>query len=218
MILEFLSYKYFINSILLMGKNSIIFTGHASSGKSTAAQTTAKAFGLKFYDGGDILKLLAKDMGYSPEGKDWWDTKEGMEFFALRKKDSSFDKKVDEKFIEILDKGNCAITSWTMAWLYKGEALRIWMSATLQERANRMAVRDKIHSSDAKEIVKERDHINEELYKKLYGIKFGQDFKPFDILMDTTKMTQKEVSENLIHDLKRILKKIPKSTSSSPNL
>lgn len=194
-----------------MGKNAIIFTGPASSGKSTIAKTIAKKFGLRFYDGGDILKLLAKEMGYDPSKKDWWDTREGMEFLAVRKKDSSFDKKVDDKINEVLEKGNCIVTSWTQAWLYKGDAVKIWVSATPNERAKRMAERDGIDIEKAHDIIKERDKRNRDHFLKLYKIKFGEDYKPFDIVMDTSKLKQKEVTDILTKDLRALLKRIPKS-------
>src|SRR3712207_8862838 len=43
----------------------------------------------------------------------------------FRSSDSSFDKKVDEKLIEIVKKGRAVITSYTLPWLVSEESIII---------------------------------------------------------------------------------------------
>jgi len=63
----------------------IIFSAKASTGKSTVAKAIAKKYKLDFYDGGDVLKMVAKDEGYKvSESKDWWEIEEARRFMKKR--------------------------------------------------------------------------------------------------------------------------------------
>jgi cytidylate kinase len=175
----------------------IIISGLAGVGKTTLARRIAKRYKLKFYCGGDILKKVAIQEGYKPGGKDWWDSKEGMRFLSLRKDDLSFDRKLDEELLKLAKKGNAVFTSWTLPWLFKG-GIKIWLSASPQERARRVARRDKISFNKALRIVRERDEQNKELYQKLYGIKLGEDFTPFNYVLDTEKFSARD-AERIVY-------------------
>src|ERR1051325_2288289 len=96
-------------------KFSIVVSGWPAVGKTTMARELAKEFGLAHYNGGDILKMLAAEKGYSTDASksDWWDTREAKKFMAERKRDPSFDKKVDRRLAEILKKESAVITSYT---------------------------------------------------------------------------------------------------------
>ena len=104
---------------------SIIISGWPAVGKTTIACKLAEEFDIAMYNGGDILKMLAQDKGYSVKRDDWWDTMEAKKFMEERKSDSSFDKKVDEKLIEIVKKGGAVITSYTLPWLVSEEPIII---------------------------------------------------------------------------------------------
>src|SRR5438105_4844950 len=97
------------------------------------------------YNGGDILKILAAEKGYSTRRDDWWDTTEAKKFMQERKSDPTFDKKVDKKLVEIVRRGSVVITSYTLPWLVKEESvLKLWLRGSPENRAKRMANRDTI--------------------------------------------------------------------------
>ena len=54
--------------------------GMAGSGKSSLAKKIAEKYHLKYYSGGDTLKKVAYDMGYSVSTKGWWETNSGLKF------------------------------------------------------------------------------------------------------------------------------------------
>src|SRR5690242_11936823 len=99
---------------------SIVISGWPAVGKTTMASEIAKEFNFKSYNGGDILKMLARDKGYSVSKNDWWDTEEAKRFMAQRKTDPNFDKQVDEKLVEIVKTEKAVITSYTLPWLVEG--------------------------------------------------------------------------------------------------
>jgi cytidylate kinase len=170
---------------------SIVISGWPAVGKTTIACKLADEFDIAVYNGGDILKMLAEDKGYSIKRDDWWDTSEAKKFMEERKSDPSFDKKVDEKLIEIVKKGGAVITSYTLPWLVPEESIiiKFWLRGSPENRAKRMANRDGISFEEAKKITKLRDEENKRIYYSLYGFRFGEDLTAFDYVLNTDRLS-----------------------------
>lgn len=173
---------------------SVIISGPPAVGKTTVAKGLAKEFGLTYLSGGDALKELAKEQGFDSEGDDWWDTEDGMKFLNQRKENSEFDKKVDEKLIELFNEGDKVITSYTLPWLVK-DGIKIWLEGSHQISANRMKTRDNMTKEDALEITKQRYDENKVLYKKLYNFDYGKDMSVFDKVINTNELNAEQVFE-----------------------
>ena len=165
-------------------KTTIVISGWPAVGKTTIAAEIAKEFDFKVYNGGDILKLLAGDRGYSISGNDWWDTEQAKKFMAERKANLYFDKQVDQKLVEIVRLGKAVITSYTLPWLVQ-DAIKFWLKGSQDNRAKRMAKRDNLSLLQAKKIIKIRDDENKNIYRKLYGFNFGKDLNVFDFSLNT---------------------------------
>lgn len=174
-----------------MSRFSIVISGWPAVGKTTIAGELAVEFGLATYNGGDILKMLAHERGYSNATSrgDWWDTREAKEFMEERKRDPTFDKKVDERLAEILKKESAVITSYTLPWLVKNDSvIKFWLKGSPKNRAARMANRDGIAVQDAEKIVTMRDAENVKIYKNLYDFDFGDDLSVFDYALNTDRL------------------------------
>ena len=163
---------------------SFVISGWPAVGKTTIAAELAKEFRLEIYNGGDILKMLAGEKGYSISGKDWWDTEDAKKFMTERKSNPCFDKEVDQRLVEIVKKGNVVITSYTLPWLVQ-DAVKFWLKGSQSNRAKRMAYRDNISFEDAKNIIKIRDEDNIKIYRETYGFNFGEDLSVFDFALNT---------------------------------
>ncbi|HVD08565.1 MAG TPA: cytidylate kinase family protein [Nitrososphaeraceae archaeon] len=181
---------------------SVVISGSAAVGKTTLAYALAKEFGFKLYNGGDILKEIARQEGYVISGYDWWDSDEAIGFMKERKKNPVFDKQVDEKLINITKKGSVIITSHTLPWLAT-ESITFWLSASQEKRSERMSQRDKITVTDALRIVKMRDRENKKIYKKIYGSDFGDSLEVFDFMINTEILTL----DSLVYLCKEIIKR-----------
>jgi CMP/dCMP kinase len=172
---------------------SIVISGWPAVGKTTIACKLADEFDIVMYNGGDILKMLAEeDKGYSVKRDDWWDTIEAKKFMEERKSDPSFDKKVDDKLIQIVKKGGAVITSYTLPWLVEDESviiIKFWLRGSPENRAKRMANRDGISFAEAKRITKLRDEENKRIYYRLYGFRFGEDLTVFDYVLNTDRLS-----------------------------
>jgi cytidylate kinase len=174
----------------------ICLAGLTACGKSTVARRLAEKYRLKYVSGGTVLKELALRMGYKSQERGWWETTEGMRFLDQRLRDPRFDKQVDEELLNWAQRGNVVLDSWTMAWLSKS-GFKIWLEVSPQERAKRLASRDRVSLREAEKIIKEKDGKTKQIYERLYGFKLGEDFSPFDLILDTEQLSPKEVFDTL---------------------
>jgi cytidylate kinase len=170
----------------------VCISGMAGTGKSTLAKKLAQKYKLKYYSGGDALKELAKDEGYNPSSRGWWESPEGLSFLKKREKNLKFDKAVDEKLLEYAQQENVLLDSWAMPWLLR-TGFKIWLVASEEKRAERIAKRDKIAVKKALQVLKEKEARTTAIYKKLYGFRLGEDFDPFNLVLDTDNLDAGEV-------------------------
>ena len=183
---------------------SIVVSGPPAIGKTTVAKGLAKEFNLNYLSGGDILKELANEQGFSSSGDDWWDTEDGMKFLNQRKENPEFDKKVDEKLIQLFENGNVVITSYTLPWLIDS-GIKLWLSGTVENSAKRMQNRDKMDESSALEVVTKRFNENKLIYKNLYNFEFGDDLSVFDKIIETDGKNAEEVLEIAKSNVRELL-------------
>ena len=188
----------------------ICISGMAGTGKSTLSKKLAEKYNLKCYSGGDALKELAKAEGYDVSCQGWWESLEGLNFLKERVIDPKFDKAVDAKFLEYAQQGNVLLDSWTMPWLLK-EGFKIWLMGSIEKRATRVAERDKITLNEAFKVLEEKESRTKAIYKKLYGFALGEDFAPFDLVLDTDNLNAEEVFEVLCRVIDDVVLSVPKS-------
>jgi cytidylate kinase len=184
----------------------ICIAGLTASGKSTVARRLADKFGLRYYSGGAALKELAFKMGYKAYDRGWWETAEGMRFFEQRLRDARFDKQVDAELLKAAEQGNVVLDSWTMPWLSK-VGFKIWIEVSAEERARRLARRDKVSVEEAEKVLSEKDDKTKLVYEQLYGFKLGEDYSPFDLVLDTERLSSDETFETLCLVVKRLVLK-----------
>ncbi len=180
---------------------ALIISGKPAAGKTTIARIIAKELGIDTIGGGDILKELAKQHGYSPTGEEWWDTEEGIRFLRQREADPEFDKEADRLMEKRIDSGNIVITSYTAPWLFK-KGFKVWLACSKITRAERMSKRDNTTVKKTKETVDVRDKENYRLYKNLYKIEFGEDLSPFDLVIDTADKNPGAIARTIIETIK----------------
>jgi len=181
----------------ILGKKIVIcISGMAGTGKSTLSKKLAKKYNLKRYSGGDALKELAKSEGYDASREGWWESPEGLNFLKVRLDDPKFDKAVDAKLLDYAKQGNVLLDSWTMPWLLKN-GFKIWLMASIEKRAARVAQRDGITVDEAFRVLEQKEARTKSIYKELYGFVLGEDFSPFDLVLDTDNLNAEEVFEVL---------------------
>ena len=189
-------------------ENSVVLCicGLAGSGKSTLARRVAERYQLRYYSGGDALMALALEQGYSPLERGWWESKEGLSFLEKRGKDPRFDEAIDRKQLEMAEKGNVVFDSWTMPWLLK-KGFKIWLEASSEKRAQRIAGRDRISFEEALEALNQKEKQTRAIYRKMYGFGLGEDFEPFNFVLDTETLNAEEVFQVLCMVIENVVLK-----------
>jgi cytidylate kinase len=187
------------------GKKPVIcICGMAGSGKSTVARRIARHYGLRYSSGGDALKAVAAEMGYKVTGEGWWETEEGIRFLDERLRNPEIDRRVDEKQLEWAEEGGIVFDSWALPWLLKG-GFKVWLEASEEVRAKRIAGRDGLSFEDALRFLREKEARTKMLYRELYGFKLGEDFSPFHMIIDVNLLSKEEVFEALRMVLDRLV-------------
>ncbi len=185
-------------------KMSIVISGWPAVGKTTIAENLAKDFNLKLWNGGDILKMMAYERGYSSSlNHDWWDTEEAAKFMKERNDNPNFDREVDNRLIELVKEGNVVITSYTLPWI-SDATINFWLQGSVDNRSKRMSMRDKIDINTAKKIVQRRDVENKLIYQKLYQFEFGEKLDVFDFVMNTDILSLESliiISKNIVENV-----------------
>ena len=189
-------------------KTVICISGMAGTGKSTLSKKLAEKYGLRYFSGGDVLKELAKQEGYDVSVQGWWESPQGLKFLNERINDPKFDKAVDDKLLEYAQQGNVLLDSWTMPWLLK-EGFKIWLEASFEKRAARVAVRDGMTTAEAFVVLQEKEARTKAIYKALYGFILGEDFKPFDFVLDTDNLSADEVFVVLCKVIDNVFLSVP---------
>ncbi len=189
----------------------ICISGMAGTGKSTLAKKLAEKYGLRYFSGGDALKVLAKEEGYDVTIEGWWENPEGLKFLKERVSDPKFDKAVDEKLLDYAAEGNVLLDSWTMPWLYKGNCFKIWLEASFENRSVRVSLRDHMTLEQARKMLAEKEENTKSIYKTLYGFVLGEDLSPFDFILDTNQLNAAEVFEVLCRVIDNVVFSFSKS-------
>jgi cytidylate kinase len=174
----------------------VCISGMAGTGKSTLSKRLAKKYELKYYSGGDALKALAAEEGCDSSNRGWWESPEGLGFLKKRENNLEFDKAVDDKLLEYAQQGHVLLDSWTMPWLLN-KGFKIWLAASVEKRVERIARRDKISIKEALQVLKEKEARTKAIYKKLYGFALGEDFEPFNLVLDTDNLNAGDVFQVL---------------------
>jgi cytidylate kinase len=185
-------------------KTVICIAGLTACGKSTAAKRLAERFNLKYASGGTALKEAALKIGYKPSGRGWWESAEGMRFLEHRARDQELDKRIDDYLLKLAERGNIVLDSWTMPWLSR-KGFKIWLEVSAEERARRLSGRDGMSNEEARKIIEEKDGRTRQIYDRLYGFKLGEDYSPFDLILDSERLSIDEVFDVLCFVVERLV-------------
>ena len=172
---------------------TITVSGLSGTGKNVLAKAIGKALDLKVVQTSDVFRELAKEQGISIEEE-------------LTHIGQEQDLKVDKKTLELAKKGKVVLVGRMAAWAAGDNAdLKIWISVDLEKKAERVANRDKKSIPEAKKDLVRRDNSDTQRYKELYGID-QHDLSVYDMLIDNTDLSWKELTEGTVEKVKHILK------------
>lgn len=172
----------------------ITISGTPGSGKSTAAQLLHERTGIKYVYSGMIFRNLARDYKMSLE-----------EFGRYAEKNEKIDKELDERQVEILEKGNVILEGRLSGWLaFKNDvpALKVLIDADIDIRAGRIVNREQGSVEKRKKEIIKRERSEETRYKKYYDIDL-KDRSIYDLVIDSGDKKPEEIVDMIIENLDR---------------
>ncbi|MCR6691245.1 MAG: AAA family ATPase [archaeon YNP-LCB-003-016] len=179
-----------------MKKIVITVSGPPGSGKSTHAKRIAEKLNLRYFSIGRYFRDIANKMNLSLE-----------EFQRIAEKDPKYDLEADNRTLMEAEKGGVVIDGHLTGWIAKEKAdIKIYLTASLEERARRVAKRDGKPFEQAINDIRRREESNALRYKTFYGIDLN-DLSIYDIVINTEKWEEEEVSQTLIYLIQKYMEK-----------
>ncbi len=164
----------------------IIISGLTASGKSTLAIGLSHELELEYFSASSKLRDILP-----PKDFQFWESKKGIDIVKFRLKNPKYDKRLDDyiiKYVKAHD--DIILDSWVASWKVNDEkTIKIYLKADLETRASRVANRDKISLTDAVKFMKEKDKLTSLIYYKLYGIEIQKDMAPFDLVLNSGRLS-----------------------------
>jgi cytidylate kinase len=156
----------------------IAVSGQPGSGKTTVAREVARALKVPLVSSGSLFRELA-----AKSGMDF------LEFHKYAEANPEIDKKIDSMAIELAKNGNVVLEGHLTAWVVRPYAdLCIYLKASREIRAKRVAMRDNKSFEEALREVTDREELNRKRYLAIYGIDI-RDLSIFDLVLDTTYLS-----------------------------
>ncbi len=166
----------------------IAVSGKSGCGNSSVSRLVAEELNLSLIN--YTFKDMARERGMEFE-----------EFCRLAEEDLSYDIELDKKQVERAGKGDCVLGSRLAIWMLKQSDLKVYLEASLEERAARIRKREGGSLEEQKASTQERDARDHARYLKLYGID-NDEYSFADMIIKTDHRTQHEVAEMIIREIK----------------
>ncbi|MBI9094291.1 MAG: AAA family ATPase [Sphaerochaeta sp.] len=172
----------------------IAISGKSGCGNTTVSKMVADALGFVMIN--FTFRTLAAE-----QGMDFW------EFCKIAEQSDAPDREVDRRQVEMgLSVENCVLGSRLAIWMLKEADLKVYLTATAEERANRVLKREGGTFRERLEQTDQRDSNDSARYERLYGIN-NSDTSIADLVIDTTDLEPKQVASQIIGEAKKILSK-----------
>ena len=162
----------------------ITVSGPPGSGTTSLSKHISSKNSFDLISAGEVFRSLAKDKGMNL-----------IEFGKLCEKDPAVDKLIDEKQKDIGEKKDDIIIEGRLAGhMIKNADLRIWISASAECRAKRIAEREDESFESTRDETILRENSESARYKKYYNIDIF-DLSIYDLVISSEKWGKEELAK-----------------------
>ena len=167
----------------------IAISGRSGCGNSTVTKLVAERLGLRVIN--YTFKSIAEERGISFE-----------EVCRLAEQDNEIDLEVDRKQIEMARESDCVLGSRLAIWLLREADLKVYLTAPVEVRAERIRAREGGSSEQVLEATRARDKRDAARYEALYGFD-TEDFSFADLIIDAAEHDQFEIADLIVQTAER---------------
>ncbi|MGE4453769.1 MAG: (d)CMP kinase [Sphaerochaeta sp.] len=165
----------------------IAISGKSGCGNTTVSRMVADSLGF------EMINFTFRNLS-EEKGIDFWT------FCTLAEQSDEYDLEVDRRQTEMaLAEENCVLGSRLAIWMLKEADLKVYLTATTEERARRITEREGGAYQKRLEQTQMRDANDSARYKRLYGID-NSDTSVADLVIDTTTMQPQEVAAIIVRE------------------
>ena len=162
----------------------IAISGKSGCGNTTVSRLVAEKLGLRVIN--YTFKNLARDSGMS------------FEELALKAEtDPQYDYTIDRMQVDLARMGGCVLGSRLAIWLLRDSALTVYLRASQEVRASRIARREGGDPAAVLARTAVRDKRDHDRYQRLYGYDIDKyDF--VSLIVDTDNLNQDQVAATIV--------------------
>ena len=167
----------------------ITISGLPGAGTSTVAQLVADAFGIERVDGGTVFRAMAAEAGLDV-----------AEFSIVAESNPEIDLELDQRLADRVRAGDVVLESRLAAWIVTIEQLdatRVWIDAHEEERARRVAGRERANAGRSLDANRAREASERSRYRTYYGIDLD-DRSVYDLVLDSTTAPPARIAESIV--------------------
>ncbi len=170
----------------------IAISGKSGCGNTTVSTLVADRMNYPLIN--FTFRSLAKE-----KGVEFW------EFCKRAESDDEIDKELDNRQVEMaLALENCVLGSRLAIWMLKEADLKVYLTASSEERAMRIQKREGGTFTQRLKETTQRDQNDTARYKRIYGID-NSDSSIADLVIQTDAIEPQEVADIIIERVKQIL-------------
>ena len=180
----------------------IAIAGQPGCGSTTIGRMLAEQLGIEYFSVGKWNKAQLKILegrNTSTETQDsiaMWKNEEGSS--------EEFHNKSDIMQKEMAARGNIVIDAKLAIHMLRGFAdFSVWLKADFGIRAERYAKRDRTSIKEAEASLKEKEKLERESWKRIYGFDyFGQEDEA-DLVIDVADKTPEQIVEMILEEMRK---------------
>lgn len=176
------------------GRVLITISGLPGSGKTTVARLVAKELGLEHVYAGDIFRRQAAAAGVSLE-----------EYTRRAEGDHSIDRALDDQMRRRAAAGDAVLEGRLAAFMAEEvsvPALRVYLDASEDVRAARIAGREGGEAATRLREIQAREASDARRYREIYGFDY-HDRGRYDLVLDTDGQTPEELARRIVERARR---------------
>ncbi|GAB6090695.1 (d)CMP kinase [Spirochaeta dissipatitropha] len=165
----------------------IAISGKSGCGNTTVTRMLSERLGVRMVN--YTFRNLAEERGIP-----------FSDLCRMAEDDPSYDKYLDARQVELAMEGDSILGSRLAIWMLKEADLKVYLTASSEERARRIHVREGGDFQDVLQATLDRDQRDRQRYLKLYNID-NDNPEVADLVIDTEHHDPGEICDLIISEL-----------------